>query len=144
MSEGYGMERVLADAVANTRRIAAASGVSRDPDVYGAHCFNCNARWCLPADQATCAHKPICEDCWPNGCADCEAEVEQALRRRELLVHEISTACETLHHISLDLADSDLAALPFQHRNDLLAHTERGLEAVRSIHDRTAAKGARP
>jgi hypothetical protein len=40
--------------------------------IWGDICVNCDERWALPADRATCIHKPICEDCWPNGCNDCE------------------------------------------------------------------------
>ena len=42
---------------------------------YGHLCVECEARYCLPGERATCTHKAICEDCWPNGCDVCEFSV---------------------------------------------------------------------
>lgn len=44
-------------------------------EAFGAICTNCGERWSLPSERATCTHKAICEDCWPNGCDECEMEV---------------------------------------------------------------------
>lgn len=39
---------------------------------FGDLCQTCEARYCLPSERATCTHHAICEDCWPNGCDECE------------------------------------------------------------------------
>lgn len=43
--------------------------------IWGDICVTCGIRWTLPPDRATCIHKAICEDCFPNGCDDCEWDV---------------------------------------------------------------------
>jgi hypothetical protein len=42
-------------------------------DDFGDICAECDRRYCLPPERATCAHVNVCEDCWPNGCDTCAA-----------------------------------------------------------------------
>lgn len=53
------------------------------PEHFGDYCDNDCGRYCLPGDKATCTHKAICEDCWPNGCGECEWEADRLLRLSE-------------------------------------------------------------
>lgn len=140
-SHAVGMEDVLAFAEATTRRIGAATGTASDPQVYGDHCVNCEERWCLPADEATCAHMSICEDCWPNGCDVCEAEVEEGLRRREHAAQRILAAALEIRTGADDLSESDLKKLDWRVRGDVLRHVDLTIEALRRVADVLNAQG---
>lgn len=134
-SHAAGMERVLTDAQAAVRSIGAATGISTNASVYGDHCVNCEKRWCLPADQAACAHMAICEDCWPNGCATCEAQVEADLRHREEATRRILSAALELRTGADDLSEADLRRLDWRVRASVLRHTELSIEALRRVRD---------
>jgi hypothetical protein len=125
----------LANIEATSRRIAAKTGLSTHADVYGDHCTNCDQRWALPADQASCAHKPICEDCWPNGCDVCEREVEAGIRHREKTTHLILSAALELRTAADDLSETDLRQLDWLVRNDVVKHVAFTIEALRRVED---------
>jgi hypothetical protein len=137
------VDRWLPDAEATSRRLAAQLGLSSDTSVYGEHCVNCAERWCLPADEATCPHKPICEDCWPNGCEQCEAEVEEDLRRREAASQRILAAALELRTSADDLSEADLAVLDWRVRKDIGRHVELAIEALRRVDDVMRAQNER-
>lgn len=143
-SHQAGMEQVLADAEATARRLTVAAGLPADQSLYGDHCVNCERRWALPADQASCAHKPICEDCWPNGCPYCEREVEDSIRRREEIANRILSAALELRTGADDLSESDMAALNWITRKDIAHHVELTIEALRRVGDQLAAQRGVP
>lgn len=129
-----GMGRVLADATATSRRLAASAGFTNDASlIYGDHCVNCNERWALPADKATCAHKPICEDCWPNGCDHCEREVEEGIQRRLAAVNRITSAALELRTGADDLSETDLSLLDWRDRKDVLRHVQLSIDALSRV-----------
>lgn len=125
----------LADSQANARRLAAAAGFTSDPDLLGALCEHCKERNALPADKATCAHRAICEDCWPNGCPDCQAQVEADLQRRGSAVNAITAGAEQIHAAAWDLTDSDMGSLDWITRKVLLEHADQAIEALRRVVD---------
>jgi hypothetical protein len=137
-----GMRRVLEDAQASARRITARFALpTTDDSIYGEHCVVCEERWCLPADKATCAHMPVCEDCWPNGCEACEREVEEGIRRREQATNRIVSAALELRTGADDLSEVDLTLLDWRARNDVLRHIELSLDAMRRVRDTLAKQG---
>lgn len=128
----------LDDVLGSARRIAASMNTElpmRDESIYGGHCEHCDQRWALPADKASCPHKPICEDCWPNGCDACEREVEEGIRRREEATHRILSAALEIRTGCDDLSETDLAALDFVMRKDIARHVELSIEALRRVGD---------
>jgi hypothetical protein len=126
----------LADAEATARRLTAAAEFPQtDQSIYGGHCENCQQRWALPADKATCAHRNICEDCWPNGCPDCERELEETLRRREEASHRIVSAALELRVGADDLSETDLKLLDWRVRKSVLNHIELAMDAMRRVAD---------
>jgi hypothetical protein len=142
-SHAAGMEQVLADAEGTSRRIAAQWGLAPDgSDVYGEHCVNCEAEWCLPADRATCPHKAICETCWPNGCDVCAAEVEAGLRRREEQAARILNAALELRTGADDLSEADMAMLDWRTRRDIQRHIALTTEALFRVRDMMNAQDA--
>ena len=136
----------LAELKAGVRRVTAQAGLSRDPDVYGAHCLTCETRWCLPADKATCAHTSICEDCWPNGCTHCETEVEEGIRRREDATNRILSAALELRTHADDLSETDLRKVGWINANDLRRHVALTIESLRRVEDvlRAQTAGTKP
>lgn len=131
-----GMDRVLSDAEATSRRLAAGFNMAPDGSgIYGDHCENCGERWALPADKASCAHKAICEDCWPNGCEACEQEVEDSLRRREEAANRIVSAALELRTGADDLSETDLGLLDWRTRKDVLRHLELTLDALLRVQE---------
>jgi hypothetical protein len=125
----------LQDAIAGPRRIAAGLDRAHDESVYGGICENCGERWALPADKASCAHRNICEDCWPNGCEHCEAEVETGIRRREHLAAKILAAALALRTGADDLSEADMRQLDWVTRKDIVRHVELAQEALWRVHD---------
>lgn len=125
----------LSDVEASVRRIGAQLGVASDPGVYGEHCIVCEARWALPADQASCAHAAICEDCYPNGCAVCEAEVESGIRRREQAADRILSAALELRTGADDLSEADLREISWITRKDVMRHVGFAIEALQRVLD---------
>ena len=135
MSDQQREDDYLANIEATSRRLAAKAGLSTHADVYGDHCTNCDARWALPADQASCAHLPICEDCYPNGCDICEREVEDGIRRREKAARLILSAALELRTHADDLSETDLRQLDWIHRNDVIKNVAFTIEALRRVED---------
>lgn len=125
----------LANIEATSRRLAAKAGLSSHADVYGDHCVNCDARWALPADKASCAHRPICEDCYPNGCDVCEREVEDGIRHREKTTRLILSAALELRTAADDLSETDLRELGWVARHDVLRNVAFTIEALRRVED---------
>jgi hypothetical protein len=125
----------LANIEAASRRIAAKTGLSTHADVYGDHCTNCDARWALPADKASCAHKALCEDCYPNGCDVCEREVEDGIRRREQATNLIISAALELRTHADDLSETDLRQLGHIARGDVKKNVALTIEALRRVED---------
>lgn len=125
----------LADAEGTARRLAAESGLSRDGSVYGEICVTCDARWALPADQATCPHQPICEDCYPNGCESCEWQEHETLAHREQATSRILKATLEVQSSVEDLSDSDLRALGWLARKDILRDVDRTIYVLRRVRD---------
>lgn len=139
-----GMERVLTDAEAQARRLTARFNMAPDgSDIYGDICVNCEERWALPADKATCPHQPICEDCWPNGCPACEQQVHEDLRRAEEATQRILSAALELRTGADDLREADLPALDWRTRKDVLRHIELTTESLRRIRDLLRAQEKR-
>lgn len=135
-SHAEGMGKVLADAQAASRRLAAAADMPNVPaDLYGEFCVECKERWALPADKATCGHRPICEDCWPNGCPECIADVEAEVQHRESVTRRITTAALELRTGADDLNDTDLPSLDWRDRGDILRHVELTIESLRRVRD---------
>jgi hypothetical protein len=131
----------LADVIAASNRIAAEHGLSYDATIYGDHCVRCDREWCLPADKASCAHKAICETCYPHGCADCEAEVEEGIRRRERIREAISSAALEIRTTAADdLSEADMRQLDWRDRQDVLLHAGRATEALRRVVDMLRAQ----
>lgn len=136
MTEHPGMERVLTDAEATARRLTAHFDLpTNQTDVHGDLCTNCEERYALPADKATCAHKAICEDCWPNGCDPCDQQMHEDLKRREEAAHRILAAALELRTGAEDLREADLPALDWRLRHDVLRHTELTIDALRRVRD---------
>jgi hypothetical protein len=125
----------LANIEATSRRLAAKAGLSTHADVYGDHCTNCDARWALPADKASCSHKPICEDCYPNGCDTCEREIEDGIRHREHATNRIISAALELRTNADDLSETDLAKLGHIARKDVARSVSLTIEALRRVED---------
>lgn len=132
----------LSDVKATARRVAAEHGVSSDPSVYGDLCLNDCGRYALSADRASCAHRPICEDCWPNGCPECEAKIEADLRRRREFVGVIVSSAEQIYAAVLDVPTSDLLALDWRERKDLIRAATSGSDALLRIRDTLLSQAA--
>jgi hypothetical protein len=125
----------LANIEATSRRLAAKAGLSTHADVYGDHCTNCDQRWALPADKASCAHLPICEDCYPNGCDVCEREVEEGIRHREKTARLILAAALELRTHADDLSETDLRQLDWLTHKDVIKNVANTIEALRRVED---------
>lgn len=125
----------LADAEGTSRRLAAEFGLSGDAEVYGEICANCDARWALAADRASCPHLPICEDCYPNGCEACQWQEHETLRHREEATNRILSAALEVRTSADDLSETDLRHLGHIARHDVLRHTAEAIEKLRFVHD---------
>lgn len=135
MAERQAEDDYLANIEATSRRIAARTGLSTNAEVYGDHCVTCDARWAQPADKASCAHKPICEDCYPNGCDVCSREVEEGIRRREEAAHRILGASLELRTNADDLSEADMRDLPWMTRGDIMRNVDLTIDALRRVRD---------
>lgn len=133
----------LADATETANRLSVKSGLTQRAELYGDHCVNCEQRWALPADQASCAHLPICEDCWPNGCPDCEAQVERDLRHREETTERIIAAALEIRTTADDLSETDLRLLGWRMRLDVRRHVAMTIDALRRVSDTLDAQDKR-
>jgi hypothetical protein len=136
-----GMEAVLADATASSRRLLAKAGLSKDQTLYGDLCITCEERYALRADKASCAHKVICEDCWPKGCPVCEDELEAGIRHRERVTNGIVQAAMELRTLADDLSETDLGLLDWRVRKDVLSNVELTLDSLRRITDTLNKQG---
>lgn len=131
-----GMEKVLAEAQAGARRLTSEAKMPTDlMDLWGEFCVSCEERWALPAHKATCAHKPICEDCWPNGCEACERELAEDIDRRERAAHLILSASLEIRTSADDLRDTDLKRMDWRVRNDVARNVALTIDALRRIQD---------
>lgn len=131
-----GMERVLADAQAGARRLTSEANMPTSlTDLWGEFCVTCEERWALPAHKASCAHMPICEDCYPNGCDACEREVEEGIQRREKAAHLILSASLEIRTGADDLRDADLRRMDWRVRNDVARNVALTIEALRRVQD---------
>ena len=125
----------LADAEGTSRRLAAEFGLSADAGLYGDICENCDARWSLSADRASCPHRPICEDCYPNGCEACEWQEHETLKHREQAANRIVSAALEIRTAADDLNDADLHSLDWITRKDVKRHIALTIEALRRVRD---------
>jgi hypothetical protein len=128
-----GMEKVLADAEASARRLA--DRMKGGDAIYGGLCITCENRYALRPEKASCAHKDICEDCWPKGCTACEDELEAGIRHREQMVHLIIKSSLELRSSADDLSDADLDLLDWRAIRDVRTNVALAIEALRRIED---------
>ncbi len=122
----------LDDAQGTARRMVAVGGFADDGS---GHCENCAERWTLPADKASCPHKPICEDCWPNGCEACEAELDESIRRREDISNRIISAALELRTSADDFRETDMRVLDWRVRQDVTRHVDHTIESLTRVRD---------
>lgn len=134
-------EETIMDARASARRIAAGLGGLGDPTVMGDLCERCQERNALPADKASCAHKAICEDCYPRGCDYCERRHYEGIQHREETANRILKAGMDLRVAADDLAETDMDLLDYRTRADVLRQMDSTLESIRRIYDHLNAQG---
>jgi hypothetical protein len=123
----------LSDAKASSRQLAADAGLLGVPEV---ECANQCGRWIRLGSGAVCNHvDPVCDDCWPAGCDECERQLLEDDKHRGENTNAIISAVKLLITSVDDLSDNDLRSLGHLRHKDTLRAAVDGIEALRRVRD---------